>query len=77
MDLNSTRAMIGDCGITLQEVDGTQLLEIGYHLRRDLWGQGFATEAARACRDYGVHAAQCGSVDFVRTARESSLLPCR
>src|ERR1700740_2300801 len=45
--------MIGDCGITLQEVDGEHLREIGYHLRRDLWGQGLATEAARACRDYG------------------------
>src|SRR5207253_52013 len=29
------------------------LTEIGYHLRRDMWGQGLATEAARACRDYG------------------------
>jgi len=53
MDLKSTgEMMIGDCGITLQNVDGESLLEIGYHLRRDTWGQGFATEAARACRDY-------------------------
>jgi ribosomal-protein-alanine N-acetyltransferase len=22
-------------------------------LRREMWGNGFATEAARACRDYG------------------------
>lgn len=53
LDLRSTGEMVGDCGITLQEVDGEQLLEIGYHLRRDMWGHGFATEAARACRDYG------------------------
>ena len=53
IDLKSTGEMIGDCGITLQEVDGEPLPEIGYHLRRDMWGQGFATEAARACRDYG------------------------
>lgn len=53
MDLKSTDEMIGDCGITLQDVDGESMPEIGYHLRRDLWGQGFATEAARACRDYG------------------------
>ncbi len=45
--------LIGDCGITRQEVDGEHLYEIGYHLRRDCWGQGFATEAARACRDWG------------------------
>ena len=53
IDLKSIGEMIGDCGITLQEVDGEPLPEIGYHLRRDMWGQGFATEAARACRDYG------------------------
>jgi [ribosomal protein S5]-alanine N-acetyltransferase len=44
--------MIGDCGIILQQVDGERLYEIGYHLRRDLWGQGLATEAAIACRDW-------------------------
>jgi [ribosomal protein S5]-alanine N-acetyltransferase len=53
MDLKSTGEMIGDCGITVQDVDGGRLLEIGYHLRRDVWGQGLATEAAQACRDYG------------------------
>ena len=53
MGLKSRGEMIGDCGITQQDVDGESLLEIGYHLRRDMWGQGYATEAARACRDYG------------------------
>jgi ribosomal-protein-alanine N-acetyltransferase len=53
MDLKSSGEMIGDCGITLQDVDGQPLPEIGYHLRRDMWGQGLASEAARACRDYG------------------------
>jgi [ribosomal protein S5]-alanine N-acetyltransferase len=45
--------LIGDCGIALQEVEGELLYEIGYHLRRDCWGQGLATEAARACREWG------------------------
>ena len=53
MVLKSTGDMIGDCGLTFQNVDGVNELEIGYHVRRDLWGQGLATEAARACRDYG------------------------
>lgn len=53
MEVKSTGEMIGDCGITLQEVDGESLREIGYHLRRNMWRQGLATEAARACRDYG------------------------
>ncbi len=54
IDLKSSGDMIGDCGITLQEVDGEVLPEIGYHLRRDMWGRGYATEAARACLDYGL-----------------------
>lgn len=54
MDLKSSGDMIGDCGITLQDVDGESLPEIGYHLRRDMWGQGLAIEAAQACRDYGL-----------------------
>ena len=49
----STGELIGDCGITRQEVDGERLYEIGYHLRRDQWGQGFATEAAQACKAWG------------------------
>lgn len=53
MVLKSTDEMIGDCGLTLQNVDGVDEVEIGYHLRRDLWKHGFATEAARACRDFG------------------------
>ncbi len=53
MILKSSGELIGDCGITVQPVDGVQEKEIGYHLRRDCWKQGFAIEAARACRDYG------------------------
>jgi len=47
-----SHTMIGDCGITRQQVAGEYLYEIGYHLRRDFWGQGLATEAAIACRDW-------------------------
>jgi RimJ/RimL family protein N-acetyltransferase len=34
-------------------VDETDEIEIGYHVRRDLWGRGYASEAARACREHG------------------------
>ncbi len=52
MLLKSCGELIGDCGIIRQDVDGEFLYEVGYHLRRDQWGQGFATEAAIACRDW-------------------------
>jgi [ribosomal protein S5]-alanine N-acetyltransferase len=53
MVLKASGEMIGDCGLTVQNVDGVDEVEIGYHVRRDYWGQGLATEAAKACRDYG------------------------
>lgn len=43
---------VGDCGLTWQEVNGVQKLEVGYHVRAALHGQGYATEAAAACRDF-------------------------
>lgn len=43
---------VGDCGLTWQDVNGTPELEVGYHVRLALQGQGFATEAAAACRDF-------------------------
>ena len=44
-------AFLGDCGPMLQPVDGELVPEIGYHILRRQWGRGYATEAARACRD--------------------------
>jgi ribosomal-protein-alanine N-acetyltransferase len=53
MILKSTCELIGDCGLVRQSVDTVDEIEIGYHVRRDLWNQGYASEAARACRDFG------------------------
>jgi RimJ/RimL family protein N-acetyltransferase len=47
--LRSTGDVIGDCGLVTQQIEGEPLLEVGYHLRRDQWGNGYATEAARGC----------------------------
>ena len=53
MVLKASGELIGDCGLARQTVDSADEIEIGYHVRRDLWGQGYAPEAAAACRDYG------------------------
>ncbi len=39
---------LGDCGLTLQEVEGEQLLEVGYHVVQPERGRGLATEAGKA-----------------------------
>ena len=53
--LKATGEVIGDCGLVRQQVEGLSLLEVGYHVRRDQWGNGYATEAARACMSYAFH----------------------
>lgn len=45
-------AFIGDCGLTWQPVNGKRRLEVGYHVQTRAQGQGYATEAAAACRDF-------------------------
>lgn len=47
-----TGALVGDCGLTMQD---RPVPEIGYHLRRDRWHRGYASEAAAACRDHAFH----------------------
>jgi [ribosomal protein S5]-alanine N-acetyltransferase len=50
--LKATGDVIGDCGLVTQQIDGGPELEVGYHLRRDQWGHGYATEAVRGCMQY-------------------------
>lgn len=44
--------LIGSGGLAWQETDQGEELEIGYQIRRDQQGRGYATEMARACFDY-------------------------
>lgn len=75
MILNSTGELIGDCGLVRQSVEGTDEIEIGYHVRRDLWGHGYATEAARACRDYAF--ANVKVDRLISLIRPENLASCR
>ena len=50
--LKETGTFIGDCGLTMQPIDGQQLPEIGYHIHKDHWRRGYAKEAAKAVRDW-------------------------
>jgi len=44
---------VGLIGLVVQKVEDVMEIELGYLLRRTCWGRGFATEAARECRDFG------------------------
>lgn len=63
---------VGDCGLTLQTVNGRLELEVGYHVRAALHGKGLATEAASAClafaRDHTAARTLVAIIDPANTA---------
>ena len=50
--LKETDEMIGDCGLTMQNINGQIKPEIGYHIEAEHQQKGYATEAAKAVRDW-------------------------
>ena len=52
--LKESGEFIGDCGITMQNIDNELFPEIGYHIHKKYWRRGFAKEAACAVRDWVV-----------------------
>jgi len=63
--------MIGQCGITWQNIDGIRRPEIGWHIKRAHWHQGYAVEAAAACRDYGFNS--LGFDELFAQVRDSNI----
>ena len=50
--LKDGEKFIGDCGITMQIIEKETVPEIGFHIIKDYWKKGYATEAAIACKEY-------------------------
>lgn len=53
IELKETNEFIGDCGITLQNIDNELLPEIGYHINKKHWKKGYAKEAGLAVLNWG------------------------
>lgn len=47
-----THEFIGMCGLLLQLADGVNEIEIGYHILKQNWGKGYATEAAQLFKKF-------------------------
>jgi [ribosomal protein S5]-alanine N-acetyltransferase len=58
----SSGKLVGHAGLLVQEVDGISELEIAYSLLPEFWNKGFAIEAARKCKQYGLENNFAGSL---------------
>jgi len=74
IELRASGRLAGACGIRIRSPED-RIADVGYTLRRDAWGQGLATEAARALVEFGFRTlgmhriwATC-HVDNARSAR--------
>ena len=48
----ATGNIIGHCGLLDKDIEGTTEIELVYVLAKSAWGKGYATEIAKALRDY-------------------------
>jgi RimJ/RimL family protein N-acetyltransferase len=74
MLLKDSGELIGDCGCYVRDVQGNVDCELGWHVRRDLWGRGYATEAARHCIEYAF--SKLGFMRIIALIRPENLSSC-
>lgn len=67
--------LIGDCGCYVREIEGNFEFEMGWHVRRDLWGRGYATEAAQSCIECAF--SSLGAERVIALVRPENLGSCR
>lgn len=73
VELETDGTFLGVCGVIVQHVDDRRDYEVGYIFNASAWGKGYATEAARASRDYAFAKFHPDRVvSFIKPANERS-----
>lgn len=75
MLLKSCGELIGDCGFFVREVQEAFEFELAWHVRRDHWAQGYATEAAQRCIEHAF--AKVAADRIIALVRPENLSSCR
>ena len=52
VELKGSGEMIGQAGLTIQPYNESEVLEIGYLLKKKFWHKGYAIESAMGCKEY-------------------------
>jgi RimJ/RimL family protein N-acetyltransferase len=74
VERKADHAFIGYCGLKIADQASTPIdgmIEIGWCLRRDAWGHGYAKEAAYACFDWGFRNLDCADIVAATTSENS------
>lgn len=72
--LRENGRLIGQCGITKQDVGGKTVREVGYIFDKNFWHKGYAAEAAAACKNYAFDVLGESEVySIIRVGNEASV----
>jgi ribosomal-protein-alanine N-acetyltransferase len=70
-----TDQVVGQIGLLHQTINNEKYWDIGYILKSDYWGEGYATEGAMACIDYAFDVLKTDKVICdIRPQNTSSIL---
>ena len=58
----STGALVGVIGLLVEHIEDKDYIGVAYILNKSYWGQGYATEGAKACVDYAFGQLGCKQV---------------
>ena len=70
--LKSNQELIGDCGLEHTEFKDKPCVEIGYDFLSRYWNQGYATEAAKAVKEYAIEELNIDSKTLCSFIRKNS-----
>ena len=75
MELQQTGEFVGMVGAIRETLAGKDLLGIGWMLRKECWGNGYATEAAKAVLNDAF--ARLGAEEVIADIRPENTASCR
>lgn len=61
--LKESDKLIGDCGLSTQTIKGLTEVEIGYHINKEYWSKGYASEAAVSCKEYAFNSLKLNNIN--------------